>query len=729
MRSEGAGSDVWGGLAASLVALPSALAFGVTVYGPLGPDWAGAGAMAGLVGAGLLGLIAPLSNGAPRLITAPCAPAAAVMGALAATLAAKGLGPGRVVALLGLTALLSAGFQLGFGLLRGGRLIKFIPYPVVTGYLSGVAIIIFLAQCPKLLGVPAGAGLWKALLAPATWNLAGVGVGVAAMAAMVFGPRFVRSLPGPILGLGGGLAAYAACAAFDPALRALEGNTLVVGALSAGGGGAGLTERLKGLLDVTAADLPLILNPAMTLAVLLSIDTLKTCVVVDALTKSRHDSDRTLLGQGAANAVCALAGGIPGAGTMGATLVNVTSGGTTRLSGVLCGVFSLAAFLLLSRLIAWVPTPALAGILLVVAARMYDRKSFRLLRRRSTLTDFAVGTAVVVVAVGTGLIAAAGVGLALSIVLFIHDQIQASVIRRRSDGTTTFSRRRHTPEERAALERLGTRTVVCELQGNLFFGTTDQLFSELEPDLKTIQFLILDMRRVASVDFTAVHMLKQIEDYLHDHGGHLLISRAPTSLPTGVDLQRYLDELGLVKAKRNVELCPTLDDALTRAEDALLAEAGFPPHVSAAPLDLADVDLMREVAPDQLAAMRSVARALTLKAGQHAFRRGDEGDEVYLMRRGTVRVELPLKVGAPHHLTTFRRGDFFGEVVFLDRGRRTADAVALADSELYVVSRKDFDALAREHAALGVKVFARLAKTLAVRLRQADAEMTVLKEA
>lgn len=729
-RPSAGGSDAWGGLAASLVALPSALAFGVTVYGALGPDWAGAGALAGIVGAALLGIVAPLSGGAPRLVTAPCAPAAAVMGALAADLARRGHAPAKVVALLGVAALLSAGFQLLFGLLRGGRLIKFIPYPVVTGYLSGVAVIIFLAQLPKLLGVPGGEGLFARLAAPGSWNHAGVAVGLAAMAAMVWGPRAVKGLPPPILGLAGGAAAYAALAALDPALRTLDGNPLVVGPLAAAGGaGAGWSGRLEGLKALSAADLPLVLTPALTLSVLLSIDTLKTCVVVDALTRSRHDSDRTLLGQGAANAVCALAGGIPGAGTMGATLVNVTSGGTTRLSGILCGVFSLAAFLLLARLIAWVPAPALAGILLVVAARMYDRKSFRLLRQRSTLTDFLVGAAVIVVAVLSGLIAAAGVGLGLSMLLFIHEQILASVIRRKTDGTQMFSKSRRLPAEREALETLGKRTVVCELQGSLFFGTTDQLFSELEADLKTASFLILDMRRVQSVDFTAAHMLKQIEDHLRERGGRLLISRAPQSLPTGQDLQRYFDEVGLVKAKRNVELCPSLDDALARAEDALLAEAGFKPHVSGAALDLAELDLLREAEPEQVAALRAAARELSVKAGEAVFRRGDAGDEMFLVRKGQVRIELPLAVGAPHHLVTFGRGDFFGEVVFLDRGRRTADAVAAADAELYAVSRARFDELARAHAGLGIKVFARLAKTLAVRLRQADAEVTALKEA
>ncbi|MBI2362753.1 MAG: SLC26A/SulP transporter family protein [Elusimicrobia bacterium] len=566
---------------------------------------------------------------------------------------------------------------------------------------------------------------------PGAWNWPGLCVGAATMAAMTLGARLTKRLPAAILGLLGGLAAYGLLAVLYPALRTLEHNPLVVGPLAGSGGvslGA-LFGRWRAALSLGPSDLSMILTPALTLSVLLSIDTLKTCVVVDALTRSRHDSDRTLLGQGAANAVTALAGGMAGAGTMGATLVNITSGGRTALSGVLCGVFSLGAFLLLARLVAWVPVPALAGILLVVAARMYDRKSFRLLRQRSTIVDFAVGSAVIVVAVVSGLIAAAGVGLGLSMLLFIHDQILSSVIRRRTDGTQMFSKRRRLPAEREALERLGAQTVVCELQGSLFFGTTDQLFSELEPDLAKARYLIFDMRRIVSVDFTAAHMLKQIEDHLHERGGRLLISRAPKSLPTGVDLQRYFDEVGLVKASRNVELLATLDDALARAEDGLLAQAGFAPHESQPPVGLERFDLLRGLDPVQVDALRREAREVSFKAGDLVFRLADEGDDFYLIRRGQVRIDLPLPSGPAHHITTFGRGDFFGEVVFLDHGRRSADARAVTDTDLYVVSRERFDLLSREHPELGLKVFARLAKTLAVRLRQADTEIRALQDA
>ena len=179
----------------------------------------------------------------------------------------------------------------------------------------------------------------------------------------------------------------------------------------------------------------------MILALLLSIDTLKTAVVLDTMTRSRHDSNRELVAQGLGNVASACAGGMPGAGQMGATLVNLASGGQTRVSGVIEGILCLIAFLALGSFIAWIPVAALAGILIVVGVRMIDRHSFHLLQSPWTLLDFIVIVAVVAVAVGYSLIAASGVGIALAMFLFIREQLSSTVIRRKVEGGNRSSKR------------------------------------------------------------------------------------------------------------------------------------------------------------------------------------------------------------------------------------------------------------------------------------------------
>ena len=147
-----------------LVALPSAIAFGVTIFAPLGGSLAAQGALAGILGASALGIVAPALGGSQRLISAPCAPAAAVLSALAITFTQQEIAAPTVVLMLGLIALLAGAFQIAMGLVGVGKLIKYIPFPVVSGYLSGVGLIIIGSQIPKLLGAPAGTELITALL-------------------------------------------------------------------------------------------------------------------------------------------------------------------------------------------------------------------------------------------------------------------------------------------------------------------------------------------------------------------------------------------------------------------------------------------------------------------------------------------------------------------------------------------------------------------------------------
>ena len=720
--------EIWGGLAAMLVALPSAIAFGLLVYSPLGTAYAAVGAMAGILGTIAIGIVTPIFGGTPRLISAPCAPAAAVLSAL--VLEFGGLPPDHILLLLMLVAVLSGCLQFLFGTVRGGRLIKYIPYPVVAGYLSGVGILIFLSQVPKLFGLPTGAALWVGLSSPTLWKTPGLIVGITTMVVMVLASRITRVVPAPILGLLGGILTYFGLSALYPEMLTLSSNPLVIGPISGAGGNlwSAFVDRWTAMTGLTLADLRLILIPALTLSVLLSIDTLKTCVVIDALTRSRSNSNRELIGQGLGNLTSAFAGGMPGAGTMGATLVNINSGAKTRRSSILEGVFALAAFVLFGGLVGWVPVAGLAGILIVVAYRMVDRNIFHLLKQKSTLLDFVVVAAVVVTAIVYNLIAAAGAGLGLAILLFLRERIRESVLRRKSYGNQTFSKKQRLPEAMALLEQKGAQTTICELQGSLFFGTTDQLFTELENDLKTKKYVILDMRRVQSVDFTAAHLLDQIEAQLAERHGTLVFSHLPPHLPTGQDLQTYFDQVGLVKPSRSVKIFAELDDALEWTEDRILEEAGLLQTEQAAPLNLHEINILKGVDAAIVQVLASCVEERSYDAGQKIFRQGDAGDEIYLIRRGTIRIVLPLAEGREHHLVTFGRGDFFGDMAFIDRAVRSADAVACAPTDLYVISRARFDQVAMDYPLLDKKVFWRLSRALSIRLRQTDAELRALEE-
>ena len=350
------------------------------------------------------------------------------------------------------------------------------------------------------------------------------------------------------------------------------------------------------------------------------------------------------------------------------------------------------------------------------------------MKQKSTVLDFFVILAVIVVAVRFNLIAAAA-RLALAILLFIREQIRGSVIRRKIYGNQISSKQHRLVAEQEILKQYGTLTTVCELQGSLFFGTTDQLFTELEPDLKMSRYVILDMRRVQSVDFTAAHMLEQIEAMLTERGGHLIFSNLPASLPTGQDLETYFDQVGLVKPTQNIKIFDSLDAALEWTEDRILEEERLLQTGQEIPLELPEIELLREFeSDDTLTALKTCVIERSFQAGQTIFRKGEAGDELYLIRRGIVRILLPLESGKKLNLATFARGNFFGDMAFLDRGVRSADAMATTATDLFVISRARFDEISKAYPLVGVKMFARLARALAIRLRHTDSELRALQE-
>ncbi len=711
-----------------LVALPSAIAFGVAVLSPLGASYAAQGALAGILGAIVVGLIAPAFGGTNRLISSPSAPAAAVMAAFATELSRGDTPPGSALLLLTLVALMCGVLQVGFGAARLGRLIKYMPYPVVSGYLTGVGVVIIIGQIPKFLGVPKGLSFWAALTSAAQWNWRGLVIGAVTVAFMLIAPKVTKAVPALILGLIAGGVAYVALSFSNPSMLSLAGNKLVIGPLTAGGGVlASLAGPAKAIRSLQLAQLRYLIMPALTLAVLLSIDTLKTSVILDSLTRTRHNSNRELVGQGLANIGAALVGGIPGSGETGASLVNMSSGGQTRLSGVLEGAFSLLALLLLGTAIAWLPIAALAGILIVVGFRMCDRHSLDLLRSRSTLLDFGVIVVVVVVAQSFGLMEASAVGIGLAILLFIREQTGGSVVRIRMLGSQVFSRRVRLPEEIATLERCGDRTVIFELQGSLFFGTADQLLSALEPDLRTRTYVVLDMRRVLDVDVTAARVLEQMEDILAEHKGLLLFCHFALKVPSGKDLAEYFKRVGIVRPERSARIFDTRDDALLWIEDSILAEE-LPGRREETPLDLHEIALFAGRKEETLAALEACLEKRSYKAGEMIFTRNDPGQSLILIRRGAVRIEQLVADKLLYHVASFGRGDFFGELSFLDRHPRSAQAVALTDTDLFILPRDRFDALAEEHKRIAIQLLEAVASVLAARLRRTDKQLRVFQE-
>ena len=414
---------------------------------------------------------------------------------------------------------------------------------------------------------------------------------------------------------------------------------------------------------------------------------------------------------------------------MGATLVNLASGGQTRVSGVVEGVLSLVAFLALGSFIAWIPVGALAGILIVVGIRMIDRHSLQLLQSPWTVLDYVVIVVVVAVALTYSLIAASAVGIALAMLLFIREQLGSTIIRNKVEGSNRFSKRVRLEHQMEMLEKHGDRSVILELQGSLFFGTKDQLYTALEPELRKRSYLLLDMRRVQSVDVTAVHLLSQIRDSLKEHGAFLVFSGLDHTLPNGRNIAELFTQMELTTGSDQVKVFPLIDDAVEWIEDHILGES-LQQEADLPPLEIYELDVFRDAKEESLIALVECIGRRSVARENKVFTSGDPADQLFLIRKGSVRISVPIPgTDSSQHRLTYGRGDFFGGLSFISRAAYfSADATAIEDTELYVLRREDFEMLREQHRRLAFQLLEAIARVLATRLSYADKELLAMQQ-
>jgi SulP family sulfate permease len=718
--------NFWGGTAAMLVAMPAAIAFGVTIYATIGGHFAAYGAIAGILGVAAIGIVASLFGGTQRLISAPSAPAAAVLSAFAMEHITQGMNAEGVFVMLMVIALLAALMQVLFGVAGLGRLIKYMPFPVVSGYLSGVGLYIIAAQTPKFLGLSHGEHFLESVQSPTLWQWESLVVGAVTITTMMYGERLFKAISAVIMALAMGIGTYFLLALLKPSLFE-PNNIFIIGTL---GGNDGIdffkmmSWRFNALSELSLENIGILFFPALTLAALLSIDTLKTCIILDSMTHSFHDSNKELIAQGSGNLLSVLIGGMPGSGTMGATMVNISSGATTRLSGLIEGVMAVIAFVLLGTFIAWIPVASLAAILIVIGFRMIDKHSIQLLKSKKTTLDFFIIVAVAVTAIFVSLIAAAGVGLLLAIALYIMQQIGASVVYRHHDGNDVRSKLVRSEEESFILTNKGGNFSVYELHGSLFFGTANQLYSMLRDDLQDKKYIIMDMKRVQTVDLTAAHILLQIKDILHDNNGYLLLSRLPHKLPTGDDMESYFNHVGLLKHLSPIKIFDDLEYAVEWIEDRVLKE-NLTILTEESLYELKDFSILGTRKQETIDEIEGLFGCKTFKKGETIFKQGDLEGELYLIRRGLVRIILRVSEHSKVHLSILGQGDFFGEFSFLEGSPQYSEAIATMDTDLFVISREAFDKFSERHHRASFRFMQSLASVLAERLRLTSSELGV----
>lgn len=550
--------DFFGGLTAGIVALPLALAFGAQTE---------LGAMAGLYGAIAIGVLAAMFGGTPTQISGPTAPMTVVSALIIADavqhMGATSAYEPEVFALIVATFFLAGFLEMLLGLFKIGKYIKYIPYPVVSGFMSGIGVIIVITQLFPLMGYNAAddqelrakfkphaeaiilenileeeekkgifvlenfdvtedrakkisperiiaeaatlaksdargvVGTFKyfgrALNQVNWWNvlLGLITIGI------VYGFKLItKAIPSSLVALV--VVTLGAYFLLEP------GVVDVIGAV-----GSGLPEIHLGFFSafLDFGHLTLTFQFAFTLAALGAIDSLLTSVVADNITKTKHDSNQELIGQGIGNMGAAILGGLPGAGATMRTVINANSGGKTKISGIFAGLFLLVVLLGLGGVVAYIPKGVLAGILITVGIGIIDYKAFKHLRSVPK-SDVIIMFTVLALTVFVDLLVAVGVGMVLASVSFMKKISDVVEHNSYSDELAEFSKEMPWDDEGDIIERIGERVYIKHLDGPLFFGFAAR-FQDMVKALPEIEVVVIRMGRVPYVDQSGQYALEE----------------------------------------------------------------------------------------------------------------------------------------------------------------------------------------------------------------------------
>ncbi len=506
-------NDIFAGITAAVVALPLALAFGVA---------SGAGAIAGLYGAIILGFFAALFGGTSTQISGPTGPMTVITATAVATF------PGDFNTVM-TVIFLSGLIQISFAMIRIGKWVQFIPYPVISGFMSGVGVIIIILQLNPFLGVDSQPSIVLTLInlfdSIQHINYDALIVASLTLLIMFLTPKKITKVVPPAL------IALIAITYFS---YYMQFNIAKIGEIPM---------EIPDLIlpfSIDFINLKDIITLSITLALLGTIDSLLTSVVADNKTKTKHNPNKELIGQGIGNAICSFFGAIPGAGATMRTVININSGGTTKLSGMIHSITLLIIVLFLAPLASEIPLAVLSGILIKVGFDILDYKFIKIVNKVNK-RDLLIMITVFLLTIFVDLIMAVGVGITIASILAVYKV---------SKGTQIKTIRSKTSFD---IDLDNQDTQIIKITGELFFGTASILDEKIDK-IKSGKTIILDCKNAQSLDLSAIFTIENIIEKLKDRGSDIILVLKYRHKRSIIDI----DIDGLFKG---IQMFHTIDDA------------------------------------------------------------------------------------------------------------------------------------------------------------------------
>jgi MFS superfamily sulfate permease-like transporter len=719
------------GFVVSVVTLASWLTLPLLAFVALGPSAAPVGMLAGgtasIVGGFVVAMIGRSAMPTAGLSSATMLLFAAAVATLITDPVMQPLSqPGHLAVLLATISccvVLMGALQMLFGWLRLGAVAKYVPQPVLAGFMNSIAVLIVIAQLPALFGI-AGTNADGIVPSLASWQPATLLVGLATAASVwLIGWRWPRA-PAALLGMIFGCALYAAFAVAWPGVAL--------------GPQVGPLPQQLPLPDVllplwaTSMAPELVLRhaehlfvTALALAIVGSLETVMNALATDQRVNARHDPNRELMAFGAGNIASGVFGGLPLTYSRSRAAALLSAGAVSHRAAAVGALVTGSLLVAGGPLIGMLPLTVLAGLMVTLAWSLVDHWSRRTVARlpsgelsREMWLNLAIVVIVFGITIWLGIVTGVVVGVLLAMILFVQS-MNRSLIRGSYRATAQPSRRVYPAAQEDFLRAERQRIAILELEGALFFGNADTLAAQMERLERDVAFVVLDFRRVSTLDPSGVIVLAQLEKRLASTGRRLLLAGVSAGNRHGLALRALgtFDRQG-----QQQHWFRDLDRATEFGEQALLSAAGLSSGSGLVPLD--DCSLLRGLDTARRERLKASMPARRLEPAEALFRQGDPGDALYVVTEGSITACSPGEHGA-HRYLSLSPGMMLGETALLDGRGRSADAMADVASVVHVLGKDALERIARDDPELARQITMNIAVHLSERLRSASAAWQV----
>ena len=639
-------SEFVGALSAAIITLPMAIGYGVTAFAPLGKEFFPTAALIGLNAAIIGGFFAALLGGTPAQISGPKAPLTLILASVVITLVSGSHLPPQLASnkpvIVGLTmicVLIGGVAQILFGYFKLGNIVKYVPHPVVAGFMNGIALLLIWKQLPALFGLQNGIGLKDILAESAIVNPIAVITGLVTVISIFLSRTYIKRVPSLLFGFLSGTGVYLIIwlVLKSPDLPPSIGNlqASIPGPVAF----VHIFRQIKSVFS------PALISELVAYGIVLgligSMESLFSSVVMDSLNSRRHDSNRELVGQGVGNVIASFFGALFSAASIPRSVANFRAGARGRMSGMLCSFLLLIIFLTMAPLIGRIPLAVFSGIIIAVGINLFDRSTVRMLKslqrpnafRKDILVTLIINISVAVITVSANLMTAVIIGMAISTAYFVT-KMGTSIVRRQYSGIRLTSNKVRVLDQCQYLKENGHKIRVFELQGPIFFGSADRLAQVIETEVSGIDYCILDMKHVNEIDSTGANILIRLARSIKNRNKCLLISH----IKNDNSLWGFLDAIGAVSALPTEYFFVDTDKALEWAEDELLKS--YPATGETDPGQVETQDILKGLSSSDLEVFKSKLDRMTFVKGEYIIREGQTECDLFLLTRGDVCVGL-----------------------------------------------------------------------------------------